>query len=235
MACILIAGDVHGAISLFYERALRLQDELKEPIEAILQVGDLQVYSEASHVDKAVKLHGGPGEFPRWFKEQRPAPIPTYAIVGNHDDALLFHRYAGKEIIPSLHLLPQGDVFSLTIGGQVIRIGALGGNYSPKYFPMAPAALSQGKLKHYTETHIKALIEKTPFDILLTHEAPDGVVSRDGVDIGRPEIGALIRKTAPRYAFFGHHHWHTKAEIGKTTVVGLARIQCESGMYLIKY
>ena len=60
MAHILIAGDVHGAIGLFYEQALRLQDELKEPIEAILQVGDLQVYSEASHVDKAVSLHGGP-------------------------------------------------------------------------------------------------------------------------------------------------------------------------------
>ena len=53
MAYIVIAGDVHGAIGLFYEQALRLQDELKEPIEAILQVGDLQVYSEESYVDKA--------------------------------------------------------------------------------------------------------------------------------------------------------------------------------------
>ncbi|MFA5811234.1 MAG: metallophosphoesterase family protein [bacterium] len=127
MSGIVIAGDVHGAIGLFYEQALRLQDELKEPIEAILQVGDLQVYSEESHVDKA------------------------------------------------------------------------------------------------------------PFDILLTHEAPDGVVSRDGVDLGRPEIGALIRKVTPRFAFFGHHHWHTKAEIGSTTVVGLSRIQREGGMYPIRY
>ena len=69
MSYIVIAGDVHGAIGLFYEQAMRLQDELKEPIEAILQVGDLQVYSEESHVDKAVKVHGGPGEFPQWFKE----------------------------------------------------------------------------------------------------------------------------------------------------------------------
>jgi Icc-related predicted phosphoesterase len=235
MSYIVIAGDVHGAIGLFYEQALRLQDELKEPIEAILQVGDLQVYSEESHVDKAVRVHGGPGEFPQWFKEQRRAPIPTYAILGNHDDAMLFYRYAGKEIIPSLHLLPQGEVVSIDIGGQVIRVGALGGNYSPKYFQVAPADLPQGKRKHYTETHINALVDKAPFDIMLTHEAPEGVVVRDGVDLGRPEIGALIRKAAPRFAFFGHHHWHTKAEIGSTTVVGLSRIQREGGMYPIRY
>ncbi len=235
MAYIVIAGDVHGVIGLFYEQALRLQDELKEPIEAILQVGDLQIYSEESHVDKAVRVHGGPGEFPQWFKDQRPAPIPTYAILGNHDDAMLFYRYAGKEIIPSLHLLPQGEVVSLNIGSQVIRVGALGGNYSPKYFQVAPADLSQGKRKHYTETHINALIDKAPFDILLTHEAPDGVVIRDGVDLGRPEIGALIRKAAPRFAFFGHHHWHVKAEIGGTAAVGLSLIQREGGMYPIHY
>lgn len=41
MAIILVAGDVHGALGLFYEQALRLQDELKKPIEAVLQVGDL--------------------------------------------------------------------------------------------------------------------------------------------------------------------------------------------------
>jgi len=235
MPYIVIAGDVHGAIGLFYEQALKLQDELKEPIEAILQVGDLQVYSEDSHVDKAVRVHGGPGEFPQWFKEQRSAPIPTYSILGNHDDAMLFHRYAGKEIIPSLHLLPQGEVAPINIGSRVIRVGALGGNYSPKYFQYAPADLSQSKLKHYTETHINALIDKVPFDILLTHEAPDGVVIRDGVDLGRPEIGELIRKTVPRFAFFGHHHWHTKVEIGSTRVVGLSRIQKEGGMYPVRY
>ncbi|MFH0798915.1 MAG: metallophosphoesterase [Pseudomonadota bacterium] len=235
MAYIVIAGDVHGAIGFFYEQALKLQDELKEPIEAILQVGDLQIYSESSQVDKAVNRHGGPGEFPQWFKEQRSVPIPTYAILGNHDDAMLFYRYAGKEIIPSLHLLPQGEVVSINIGSQVVRVGSLGGNYSPKYFHFESDKLSQAKLKHYTEAHINSLVEKAPFDILLTHEAPDGVVIRDGADLGRPEIGALIRKTAPRYVFFGHHHWHVKAEIGSTTVVGLSRIQREGGMYPIRY
>ncbi len=231
MSSLLIAGDVHGAIGLLYEQALKLQAALKEPIEAILQVGDLQIYSENSHVDRAVKRHGGPGDFPEWFKEQRRAPIPTYAILGNHDDAGLFYRYAGKEIIPSLFLLPQGEVVSITIGSRTLRVGALGGNYSPKYFYVAPEELSQGKRKHYTETHIHSLIEKAPFDILLTHEAPDGVVIRDGVDLGRPEIGALIRKTTPRFAFFGHHHWHTKTEIGNATVVGFSRIQKEGGLY----
>jgi len=235
MASIVIAGDVHGAIGLFYEQALALQCALKEPIEAILQVGDLQLYSEDSHVDKAVTRHGGPGEFPQWFKEQRRAPIPTYAILGNHDDADLFYRYAGKEIVPSLHLLPQGEVVSITIGGQAIRVGALGGNYSPKYFHFAPANLSQGKRKHYTEAHIDALVAQAPFDILLTHEAPDGVVLKGGLDLGRPEIGELIRRTAPRFAFLGHHHWHTIAKMGSTTVVGLARIQKEGGMYPIHF
>lgn len=95
--------------------------------------------------------------------------------------------------------------------------------------------MPQGKRKHYTEEHIRVLIEKAPFDILLTHEAPDGVVIREGADLGRPEIGDLIRTTAPRYAFFGHHHWHFEGRIGQTTVVGLADIARPGGLYALPH
>lgn len=229
---IVVAGDVHGAINSFYEKLLALQEKTGRPIDAVLQVGDLQIYSDESHVDKAVARHGGAGEFPEWFKEQRRVPILTFAILGNHDDASLFCRYAGKEIVPSLHLLPQGKVTSVDVGGRSLHIGSLGGNYSPKFFQTDPENLPPGKLKHYTETHINSLIEKRPFDILLTHEAPTGFISRGGADLGRPEIRVLIERAEPRFAFFGHHHQRVEGKIGDTTVVGLANAQNDGGLYV---
>lgn len=95
MAFIAIAGDVHGNIALFYEKIIGLQKNLNAPIEAIFQVGDLQLYSDTSRVDGAVIRHGGPGEFPTWFREKGTVPIPTYTILGNHDDPELFYQYAG--------------------------------------------------------------------------------------------------------------------------------------------
>lgn len=231
---IVVAGDVHGAISDFYGKLLVFQESIGKPIDAVFQVGDLQVYSDESHVDKAVARHGGAGDFPEWFRDQRRVPILTFAILGNHDDASLFCRYAGKEIVPSLHLLSQGEVASINIDGQFVRIGALGGNYSPKYFQTNPVNLPSGKLKHYTETHINSLIEKMPFDILLTHEAPTGFINRDGTDLGRPEIRDLIEQANPQFAFFGHHHRYVEGKIKDTIVVGLASAQNEGGFYVME-
>lgn len=235
MAHIVAAGDVHGALSDFYQSVGEIQSALEEPISAILQVGDMQIYSQTSHVDKAVRRRGGAGEFPDWFKTQRRVPVPTYAILGNHDDSELFYECAGREIIPSLTLLPQGQVVSIDVGDKALRVGALGGNYSPRYFQCEPAALPKGKLKHYTETHLNSLIDCVPFDILLTHEAPSGFVTREGSDLGRPEIRDLIEHTRPRYTFFGHHHHHVEGMIGDTTVVGLASAQKEGGLYTIRW
>lgn len=234
MSFIAIAGDVHGKISLFYEKVLELQEKIGFPIEAVFQLGDLQLYSETSKVDGAVIRHGGPGEFPIWLREKRAVPIHTYTILGNHDDAELFYEYAGKEIIPSLHLLPQGEVISIIIGESRIRICAIGGNYSPKYFPTDPAKLPQGRKRHYTQAHIDSIMENAPIDILLTHEAPLGFVVRGGSDLGRPEISDLIEKTQPKLAFFGHHHTYVSGKIGETIVTGLAGIHRPEGVIIME-
>lgn len=234
MSHIVAAGDVHGALSDFYRSASEFGATIEQSISAILQVGDLQVYSDTSHIDKAVRRHGGAGEFPDWLRTQRRVPIATYAILGNHDDAALFYEHAGREIVPSLTLLPQGRVVSIVIGDKTIRVGALGGNYSPLFFQFEPANLPQGKLKHYTETHLNSLVDCVPFDILLTHEAPAGFIMREGIDLGRPEIRDLIERTQPRFAFFGHHHRYIEGKVGDTTVVGLASSQREGGFYVIR-
>lgn len=231
---IAVAGDVHGSINNFYEKLTAHQETMGRRIDAVLQVGDLQVYSDESQLDKAVARHGGVGDFPEWFREQRRVPILTFAILGNHDDAQLFYRHAGKEIVPSLHLLPQGEVTTINVGGQLLRVGALGGNYSPKYFQINPDKLPSGKLKHYTEMHINSLIDQMPFDILLTHEAPTGFITRNGVDLGRPEISNLIEQVKPRFAFFGHHHRHVEGKIGDTIVVGLANALNDGGLYVME-
>jgi len=233
MTLIAIAGDVHGDIVLLYEKVVEIQAKIGAPIEAVFQVGDLHLYSDTSRIDSAVLRHGGAGEFPTWFREKRAIPIPTYAILGNHDDAELFYQYAGREIVPSLHLLSQGIVTSIKVGGVDVRIGVLGGNYSQKFFKTDPEKLPQGRKRHYTQAHIDSLINNKPFDILLTHEAPTGLVKRNDNDLGRLEITDLIERTQPQMAFFGHHHTHASDNIGKTVVTGLARIQNLGGLIVL--
>lgn len=233
MNFIAIAGDVHGDITLLYEKVAELQAKIGAPTEAIFQVGDLHLYSDASQIDSTVIRHGGAGEFPIWLREKRAVPIPTYAILGNHDDAELFYQYAGKEIIPSLYLLPQGEVTSINICGINVRVGVLGGNYSQKFFNANPAKLPKNRKRHYTQAHIDSLINNKPFDILLTHEAPLGFIKRNDSDLGRPELSDLIEKTQPKMAVFGHHHTYVSGNIGNTVVTGLARIQNSGGLILL--
>ncbi len=90
MTFIAFAGDVHGHLSTLYEKLSRLQEELKRPIDCVFQVGDFQIFSDSSRLDGAILRHGGPGEFPVWFREKTKAPIPTYVILGNH--GALFKR-----------------------------------------------------------------------------------------------------------------------------------------------
>lgn len=234
MSHIAIAGDVHGKILLLYEKVAKLQKEIESPIEAILQVGDLQLYSDDSKVDNAVRRHNGPGEFPSWFREKRTVPILTYAILGNHDDADLFYQYAGKEILPSLFLMAQGQVISVKIGNSDLRIAALGGNYSPKFFETNPDDLPQGRKRHYTKAHIDSILDNAPVDILFTHEAPTGFIKRRGGDVGRPEIKNLIENLQPKLAFFGHHHQYVTGKIKNTVVTGLAGIERSGSIILLK-
>ncbi|MFH1652555.1 MAG: metallophosphoesterase [Pseudomonadota bacterium] len=233
MAYIAIAGDVHGALGAFYDRISKMQKAADAPIAAVFQVGDFQIYSKKSQIDKAVRKYGK-GEFPQWFCDQRPAPVPTYVILGNHDDADLYYQYAGKEIVPSLHILRQGDVTSIETCGVTLNIGVLGGNYSSRYFEFKPSQLPRGRRRHYTKTHIESLAAKTPFDILLTHEAPLGFVFKHGQDIGRPEISGLISATKPRFAFFGHHHRCYAGMIGDTKIIGLPDANDEGGIALFE-
>lgn len=81
MSHIVIAGDVHGGINSFYEKVRELEDKQGVTFDAILQLGDLQIYSDTSQVDNAVRRHGGVGDFPEWFSDKRCVPIPTYAIL----------------------------------------------------------------------------------------------------------------------------------------------------------
>lgn len=232
---IAVTGDIHGHLSVLYEKVFALQKELGRPIDSIFQVGDFHLYTDESRVDGAVLRHGGPGEFPLWFREGRSAPIPTYVILGNHDDATLFYEYAGREIVPSLHLLPQGEVLDLTVNKRTIRIGVIGGNYSSKNYPKEPDQLQQARKRHYTRTHINSVLNQAPVDILLTHEAPLGFIVRRGSDVGRPEINELIERLQPKLAFFGHHHTRVSGQIGTTIVTGLDHICHEGSIALVEF
>ena len=58
-------------------------------------------------------------------------------------------------------------------------------------------------------------------DVLLTHEAPHGLL-RFGYDPGSDPIDDLLAAVDPDLCLVGHYHRHAEATIGDTRVVSLA-------------
>lgn len=61
-------------------------------------------------------------------------------------------------------------------------------------------------------------------DVLLTHEAPHGLLNVAGRDPGCEPINALLGELSPKLCLVGHHHRHSEATIGETRVVSLVPV-----------
>ncbi len=137
---------------------------------------------------------------------------PLYFIRGNHECFDILDRYQKPaEIQRNLIYIPNGEVVEV----DGIRIGALGGNYSPVSFLKKRSELSGKRRAHITAEDYKKALRMENLDILLTHEAPSPFHLR-GKDVGLTIITSLLFALKPRFHFFGHHHIDKEMEIFET-------------------
>jgi hypothetical protein len=125
------AGDTHGNLDLLYELVSRLESALSVTTDLVVQVGDLGVWPDPDNIDGPAMAHDGAGDLHRWIATGSGAPRPTIFIPGNHEDFPFLLSHVGQEIVPDLHFLPWGEVTTSEARGQTLRIGGLGGCYSP--------------------------------------------------------------------------------------------------------
>ena len=143
-------------------------------------------------------------------------PRPLYWIKGNNED---FDRIAaweaGRDLVPNLHLIPNGT--SERVGP--LEVAGLGGTYAPTWFNTAAADLphkrSDDKRRHFVREEVEACQRMRRIDIFMTHEAARPFVIVDEPkpgrkplrrDAGKPAVNEVLASMQPRLHLCGHHH-----------------------------
>jgi predicted phosphodiesterase len=220
------AGDTHGALDRFYDDLLAFEADLGGRFDQVLHVGDFGIWPEAARVDRATRDHDGPGDFPTWWAERRPAPRQTKFIKGNHEDFAWLDALETDEVLPGLRYLRNGQRAELA-GGVVVA--GVGGCYGPSNYERPANTLQGSARRHYTRDELDRFAGDARPDVLLLHDAPAEIEFVKRFPSGderryRSEgagLGQLVERLRPAVCFFGHHHHRVDAEIGGVRCVGL--------------
>jgi len=146
-------------------------------------------------------------------------PVPTWFIAGNNEDFEVTEAMRAGETPPGVtnaHLLA-----STATEIEGLRIGGLSGNFAPTRYDRARSDLVGERRRHFTHEDVERLAELEDIDLLLTHEAPNGLLSY-GYDPGCDHVDDLIATLDPDLVLVGHHHSHHETTVHGTRVVGLA-------------
>lgn len=228
------AGDIHGAIDHLYEDVLAFEAALGVRFEWVLHVGDFGIWPDPERIDRATRHHDGAGDFPAWLAERRSAPRRTLFIKGNHEDFVWLDTQPDREVLPNLVYLPNGSTFDL--GG--IIVGGVGGCFGPSHYERRSRDLHGYAKRHYTREDVASLVGVRGVDVLLTHDAPAGVVfprHRRGLNWPSEAAGLddLLRGVRPRVCFFGHHHTRIDSQIEGIPCVGLNKVRMPGNLVAI--
>jgi hypothetical protein len=222
------AGDIHGKIDELYAGVSAFEKHLGRAFQCVLQVGDFGAWPDPDHVDKATREHNGAGDFPRWCKEKKTAPVPTVFIKGNHED-FSFLGNDGRQLLPDLWYLPNGMILDMSFPEKELFVAGVGGCYAESDSDEPLVLGRNSSPAHYTRSEVRGLhhgAKDVRVDVLLLHDAPDGVWmnprgKHSGYFTRGPGLRKLVETLKPKICFFGHHHQHRHSEIAEVPVIGL--------------
>ncbi len=223
-----VAGDVHGKIRLLYENVRNFESYLGVRFAGLLQVGDFGIWPDADKVDRATRNHGGAGDFPEMFARSEGVSLPTVFIKGNHEDFEFLREvesFPPQPVLPKLYYLPNGQVSDCVFDDGQVRVGGVGGCYafSSDDDPEEGDGASPSR---YRSAEIESIRDRvvTGIDVLLLHDAPDGIQVGEGASSYHtrgPGLRRLVAEVRPKVCFFGHHHVLLRASISGVTTTGL--------------
>jgi Icc-related predicted phosphoesterase len=150
-------------------------------------------------------------------------PIPTYFIGGNNEDfdvieALRHGRVESTRVTNAFLLAGE------TVGIDGLRVAGLSGNYAPTQFERPRPNLHGERRRHFVREDVEAAKQLDDVDVLLTHEAPNGLPVSESYDVGCEYIDELLDALEPKLCLVGHHHEHAEGSYGDTRVVSLAPV-----------
>lgn len=146
-------------------------------------------------------------------------PVPTWFIGGNNEDFDVIEAMRAGEDRPGVHNAHLLASTAAQVGG--LRVAGLSGNFAPTRYAKRRSELVGERRRHFTHEDVDRLADLDDVDVLLTHEAPTGLLSYS-YDPGCEHVDDLIAAVDPALCLVGHHHTHHETSVGGTRVVSLA-------------
>ncbi len=160
--------------------------------------------------------------------EHYDLPVPTWFVAGNNEDFDVIESMRENETLPggataggsgaNAHLLAST---AAEVAG--LRVAGLSGNFAPTQYEQPRSELSGDRRRHFVREDVEAATDLGDVDVLLTHEAPHGLLDY-GYDPGCTYVDDLLDALDPDLCLAGHHHRHAETERGGTRVVSLAPV-----------
>ncbi len=171
--------------------ALLAAYEAADP-DVALQVGDLQHYD---------------------------LPVTTYFVAGNNEDLDVIDALRAGDRpsgVSNAHLL-AGTVAEV----EGLRVTGLSGNFAPTRYEKDREELEGDRRRHFVRADVESVAAAEDVDVLLTHEAPTGLLFY-GYDPGCQHVTELLSRLEPDLCLVGHHHKDARATVEGVRVVSLA-------------
>jgi predicted phosphodiesterase len=216
---VLLAGDTHGDME--QARYLFMVADL-ESCDAIVQVGDFGYWPHMAPYDERVN------------KLAVDAGIDFYWLDGNHEnfdaleEAVNTEAPKPQQMRERLWYLPRGCTWTW----QGCRLMALGGAYSIDKEARVEGR-SWWRQELITAAQVETAMSRGHVDVLLTHDAPEGVCpivsgGYKGDEISRGNrlaVTAVVEATRPKLLVHGHYHYRYSSQYTQNTpqVEGLGR------------
>ncbi|OQS00048.1 lariat debranching enzyme B [Thraustotheca clavata] len=227
-----VVGCSHGQLDAMYATIehINTMDE-SNPIQLLLCCGDFQSFRNETDMNcmACPPKYRELGVFHEYYSGKKVAPVLTIFIGGNHEASnYLQDLYYGGYVAPNIFYLGAAGV--VQVNG--IRIAGLSGIYkSQDYtygnheaYPYDQSTMrSVYHVREYQVYQLAHLKEKSPIDIMLSHDWPRGIERYGRTDIllrkkpflqdeiARGEFGSqpneyLLHTLKPKYWFSGHMH-----------------------------
>ena len=190
----LVLGDAHAA-DPDNRAALSAAYEAADA-EAALQVGDIETYD---------------------------LPIPTWFVGGNNEDFDVVERLRAGETPPDREVRNAHLLAGTAAEVDGLRVAGLSGNHAPTKYELSRSELGGDRRRHFTREDVERTAALEDVDVLLTHEAPHGLLYY-GYDLGCEHVDDLLQAVDPDLCLVGHHHRHESAVIDGVRVVSLAPV-----------
>ncbi|HZR43841.1 MAG TPA: metallophosphoesterase [Ktedonobacteraceae bacterium] len=212
-------ADLHGYIELCFKLCARWEKETGERIDLILQTGDLGVFPDDSWLDWATRRHArrDPEEigFMNYFARYDSATAATLQLLqsnlifvrGNHEAHLWLDQREQQttellfpvDVYERLYCLKSGLPYTFRHNSEEITILGIG-----RIGMRGEGGVTQKPrhLQAYELERLSHLVKDQQIDILITHDAPYGLIFPDS---GLHSIQHVLNVQRPLYHFFGHY------------------------------